>query len=161
MKFNSHKINFELPEDQQYFADILTNGDTENLDKNFHQFFDFRAPNIKRNEFNATKSSIKRLLIDKYGGQCILQISPKCSKNIELVIDHLIPLSSNKLNKKLHHMAHDIGKKVQTQSFGSNNDINLILACKKCNALKMNKLPDAYPIVRKLIIERAANITGE
>jgi len=53
----------------------------------------------------------------------------------------MIPLSSNVLNKKLRGTKPEKGKKTPTQSFGSNNFANFILACRRCNAYKMNKIP--------------------
>jgi 5-methylcytosine-specific restriction endonuclease McrA len=55
-------------------------------------------------------------------------------------LDHLIPLSSNELNKRLRALPR-VGKaKVARQSFGSNHADNLILACKRCNAFKKHRL---------------------
>lgn len=78
----------------------------------------------------------------------MLQFPDFCEGNETLEVDHLIPLSSNVLNKTLRHLKAAKGKKVQTQSFGSNHPDNLILACTRCNAFKKNRMPDAGLLVR-------------
>lgn len=65
--------------------------------------------------------------------------SDLCDIERGINVDHLIPLSSNKLNKELRQLKALKGKKVLTQSFGSNNLSNLVLACKKCNSYKKHR----------------------
>jgi len=60
--------------------------------------------------------------------------------NSSFAIDHIIPLSTNKLNKELRKVKPLPGRKVLTQSFGSNHINNLILACSKCNGYKKHRL---------------------
>ena len=127
------KIKFEYPEDYKYFKKLLCSLD-ELLEK-YSAFFDFRHPKIKRSEFNKINKKVREELINRYGKKCMLRYPDKCT-NTDFVVDHLIPLSSNKLNKLLRNIKAEKGKKVLTQSFGSNNMDNLIIACTKCNLHK-------------------------
>lgn len=127
-------MNFEFPEDEKFFADLLCKGRTSGL-KGFAQLFDFRSPDEKRREFNKLRRKLLSELAAAYGGECMLKLSV-CIGNRKLEVDHLIPLSSNELNKKIRRMLRSGKNKVVTQSFGSNHPDNLILACQKCNARK-------------------------
>lgn len=141
-------INFEYPEDREYFANLLANGDIEKLDRNFSDLFDFEHPAIKREKFNKIKKKILKELIEKYGNECQLKIHPDCSKELIFEPDHIIPLSSNELNKKLRGMSRFSSEKVERQSFGSNNMKNMVLACKRCNAFKKHKFLDKDVLLR-------------
>jgi len=55
-------------------------------------------------------------------------------------VDHYIPLSTNELNKKLRNLKAEPGKKVKSQSFGSNDLDNFTLACSRCNGFKKHKI---------------------
>jgi len=81
-------------------------------------------------------------LIEKYGIVCQLKIHGDCSKIEKFEIDHIIPLSSNELNKKLRGMTRFSIEKVERQSFGSNNMKNMTLVCRRCNAFKKHKFFD-------------------
>ena len=131
----NHK--FEYIEDKKYFDNHFEEygGIVENM-----QFFDFREPSEKRKEFNKIRGSIFKKLHTLYGNLCQLKLHNDCTNQGD-VIDHFIPLSSNKLNKQLRNIPAERGKKVKTQSFGSNNFSNFILACRRCNAHKQNKFP--------------------
>ncbi|MBI2669528.1 MAG: HNH endonuclease [Candidatus Yanofskybacteria bacterium] len=133
-------IQFQHPEDREFFANLLTGGDQEKLEKEFSDCFDFRHPAIKRWEFNKIKRKLLKELILKHGGKCQLRIHLDCSKDGKFEPDHIIPLSTNELNKKLRHMARTSSEKVPSQSFGSNDIKNLLLSCKRCNAYKKHKL---------------------
>lgn len=135
-------INFQYPEDREYFANLLANGDVEKLDRDFSELFDFEHPAIKREKFNKIKKKILKELIEKYGNECQLKIHPDCSKVQKFEPDHVIPLGSNELNKKLRTMTRFSSDKVEKQSFGSNNVRNMVLACKRCNAFKKHKFLD-------------------
>ncbi|MBK6989183.1 MAG: hypothetical protein IPH33_13745 [Bacteroidetes bacterium] len=63
-----------------------------------------------------------------------------CDISSGIVIDHLIPLSTNQLNKSLRKLAPVKGKKVATQSFGSNHIDNLVIACASCNNHKKHRI---------------------
>jgi len=82
---------------------------------------------------------------------CQLNLSNDCLGNQKLQVEHLIPLSSNKLNKRLRKRIAPPGKKVPTQSLGSNHISNLVLACEKCNRMKKHRLPDEFPEVIEII----------
>jgi len=141
-------IDFEYPEDGKYFRDLLcTPGD--GLDK-YLSLFDFRSPVIKRKEFNQQRAQLLADLLRQYGRVCQLHYSVKCDIDSGIEVDHLIPLSSNKLNKELRHLAAIPGMKVATQSFGSNHPSNLILACHACNSYKKHRLLERDQIMPKL-----------
>jgi 5-methylcytosine-specific restriction endonuclease McrA len=76
-----------------------------------------------------------------------LRCHPDCTE-IGVEVDHLIPLSSNVLNKKLRKMKGENKKKVPAQSFGSNDLSNFILACSRCNAFKKHRLPSSELLTR-------------
>lgn len=132
-------INFEYPEDREFFANLLTNGNINKLEE-FADMFDFRHPAIKRWEFNKTRKKVLANLLEKYSGKCQLKLHPDCSKEEIFEPDHIIPLSTNELNKKLRRMERTTSEKVPSQSFGSNHSTNLILACRRCNAFKKHKI---------------------
>lgn len=138
-------ISFEYPEDREYFANLLANGDVEKLE-NFADLFDFEHPAIKREKFNKIRKKVLKELVEKYNGKCQLCIHPDCNLESGVEVDHIIPLSSNELNKKLRNMTRFSAEKVQRQSFGSNNVRNFTLACERCNAFKKHKFfgPDLY-----------------
>lgn len=131
------KNSFKYPEDEKFFDGLFENHG--GVESNIHHF-DFRSPIEKRNEFNKIRNIIFKELHEKHGDVCQLNTHPDCENN-GTVIDHFIPLSSNKLNKKRGLKANP-GKKVKTQSFGSNDSRNFVLACRRCNALKQNGFPD-------------------
>jgi len=93
-------INFEYPEDQEYFTNLLANRDTEKLESDFSELFDFENPAIKREKFNKISKKVLKKLLDKYGNECQLKIHEDCSKVNKFEPDHIVPLSSNELNKK-------------------------------------------------------------
>jgi len=133
-------INFEYPKDQQYFIDLLAKGDLDLFNNKYINLFDFRDTGIKRKEFNSIRNKVFNNLIIKYGKECQLKLLDNCEIDNNLVVDHYIPLSTNELNKKLRKLKPEIGKKVKTQSFGSNHIDNFKLACSKCNAFKKHKI---------------------
>ncbi len=133
-------MNFEYPEDEEFFAKILCDGDIELFRQNFNDYFDFRDPLIKTREFKLIRNKVYEDLVKKYDGKCQLQIPGKCKTDKDFEIDHIIPLSSNQLNKEIRELKGVPGKKTATQSFGSNNKENLILACHACNGFKKNKI---------------------
>ena len=132
-------INFEYPEDAEFFANLLAEGDLKKVEKDFSEFFDFEDPTFKRKEFDKQSKKILAGLFAKYGRVCQLRLHIDCSNIIIFEPDHIIPLSSNELNKKIRRMTRFSTAKVEKQSFGSNNMMNLTLACKRCNAYKKNK----------------------
>jgi len=133
-------MEFEHPEDREFFANLLSGGNSERLEKEYADLFDFRHPAIKRWEFDKTSKKVLKELLEKYGEVCQLKLHPDCSKEKVWQTDHVIPLSTNELNKKLRHMGRTGKEKVLAQSFGSNHPRNLILSCKRCNAFKKHRL---------------------
>ena len=122
--------------DREYLRRLLCS-ESETLDA-FANLFDFRAPAVKRAEFNALKAEAFTILAQARGSRCELDYSPSCTRDRELQVDHLIPLSTNKLNK-LKNVVAGTGRKVASQSFGSNELRNLGLACRACNAMKKHE----------------------
>lgn len=62
-------IEFEYPEDQKFFEDLLIVDDFSDINQ-YRKMFDFRVPIIKRNEFNKIKNlrleSLKHIWIKMY-----------------------------------------------------------------------------------------------
>ena len=124
---------FDFDEDKIYFDALFE--EVGGLENN-SDYFDFRDPALKRKEFNKIAKVTREKLIEKYGSKCQLQLLDSCTNTPDHV-DHFIPLSSNELNKKLRNMGtlkiDGKLKKAPTQSFGSNNHLNFVLACANCN----------------------------
>jgi hypothetical protein len=94
---------FEHPEDELFFAKLIANGDVDRLRAEFIHLFDFRAPAIKRAEFGRVCKGLRASLLELYGPRCLLK-EPGYCQGIALPpnglqLDHIVPLSSNKLNK--------------------------------------------------------------
>lgn len=130
-------MEFEFKEDQDYFEKLLS-VESQTIE-NFIPLFDFRPVTEKRNEFNKHRNKLKELLISKHGAKCMLKLS-MCDMNSGIAIDHLIPLSTNQLNRTLRKLKPVKGKKVATQSFGSNHIDNLVIACANCNNHKKHRI---------------------
>ena len=131
---------FENPEDKLYLAKILSGGNIKKFEKDYKNNFDFRIVNVKRKEFNSMRNAVYRKLVNKYGKKCLLKLDKNCLKNKNLQVDHIIPLSSNILNKIVRKLKPENGRKVITQSLGSNHLDNLVLACSKCNGNKKHRI---------------------
>lgn len=143
-------MNFQHPEDQAYFEQLLTGADPTLSIHHFASLFDFRDPVIKRKEFNRIRDSVFSTLVDRYGLVCKLQLDV-CDPESGFAVDHLIPLSTNKLNKMLRSITPLKGKKVPAQSFGSNHLDNLVIACNRCNNRKKHRLLERERLMRILI----------
>lgn len=143
-------MQFEFPEDQEFFSHLLADGDTNQLVVAYSDLFDFRHPAIKRWEFDKVSKKVLRELIEKHNGECQLRIHPECSPSHGLEPDHIIPLSSNVLNKELRHLQRIENAKVVSQSFGSNHPRNLTLACRRCNGLKKHRILSGA-VIKKLL----------
>lgn len=141
---------FEFKEDMEYFEKLLCSG-SQTIDQYIH-LFDFRSADEKRKQFNKEKSKLKEELISKDGGKCMLKLS-MCDINSGITIDHLIPLSTNQLNKSLRKISPLKAKKVATQSFGSNHIDNLVIACANCNNHKKHRILDQKVIARILAVK--------
>lgn len=94
-------------------------------------------------------------LIAAHGRKCFIGYPELCALSSGIAVDHLIPLSSNKLNKELRRVAPKPGKKIRTQSFGSNHLRNLIIACSNCNNHKKHRFlePDHLKQLMKIKFE--------
>ena len=138
-------LAFKYPEDKRFFVDLFANGSEKRFESEFSDYFDFRHPAIKREEFNKIRKRVLKDLLVKYGEECQLRLHPDCSKVTIFEPDHIIPLSTNELNKNLRHMERAGVKKVARQSFGSNHSKNLTLACKRCNAFKKHRISWLIP----------------
>lgn len=141
-------VQFDHIEDQAFFAELLCDGDEDVFETRFSHCFDFRDPRVKRAEFDVQKIKLKALILERYGRKCMLQYPGICEGSTKLLLDHFIPLSSNVLNKTLRHISSEKGRKVKTQSFGSNHPDNFVLACPRCNAFKKHRMPDAELLAR-------------
>jgi len=141
-------IPFENEEDRSFFAQLLSKGDEKKLQEQFFDYFDFRSPEIKRKEFNSLRKKLLPILLKRDKGICQLGLIG-CEGYQNLVVDHFVPLSSNKLNRKIRGLKTHNGKKPVSQSFGSNNIKNLMIACDHCNSLKKHRFLN--PTTRELI----------
>ena len=132
-------LKFEHPEDRDFFQDLFES--IGGVDK-FEDLFDFADPSEKRKAFSSIRNQVYDELVAEYGDVCMLRYHADCSDKAEQV-DHLIPLSSNNLNKSIRKIKGVNGKKTPTQSFGSNKKRNFVISCARCNAAKKNNLPNA------------------
>lgn len=130
-------INFKYQENKDFFVKLFNT--TESLIDQFGDYFDFREVDVKRKEFNLDRKGLLEEIVKERGLKCELGISKNCDLASGIQIDHFIPLSTNELNKKLRNATHEIGRKVTSASYGSNNKENLLLACKNCNYLKKHR----------------------
>ena len=132
METNISKPDFEYPEDEHFFDFLLG----ENIF--FSDQFDFSDPTAKRRVFDGLKKRAMETMIEQGRTHCELQLIEDCDSS-KLVIDHIIPLSSNELNKHLRKMVAPVGMKVPAQSLGSNHPSNFLVACEKCNSFKKHR----------------------
>jgi 5-methylcytosine-specific restriction endonuclease McrA len=137
---DNRALDFAYPEDREFFCDLLAEGDADCFERDFWHYFDFNSPDIKRREFNRLRKKILLQLLDNHGESCRLNIHPDCSIEKSWDVDHIVPLSTNELNKKIRNLPRVGRAKVRSQSFGSNHPDNLILACTRCNAYKKHRL---------------------
>lgn len=132
---------FTYPEDRDFFCNLLAGGDLVLFEEKFSDLFDFRHPAIKRWEFDKTSKQVLVGLLQKYGEVCQLQLHPDCSIEKKWEPDHIIPLSSGELQRKLRHLkTNPDGSKPESLSYGSNHPRNITLACKRCNAFKKHRI---------------------
>ena len=130
-------MSFKYKNDEMFFKKML---EFLNIDT-FLTLFDFSEPIEKRKEFNKIKKKFYDQLMLKQQGECYLAFNSICDVSKGYQIDHMIPLSTNILNKNLRNLkSTDKNKKVQSESYGSNHINNLILTCKSCNQNKKHKL---------------------
>ena len=72
--------------------------------------FDFRIPEIKRKEFNKIRNQKLESLKAQFGIRCMLSLDV-CDLESGIAVDHLIPISSNILNKEIRRLKAEKGKK--------------------------------------------------
>tara|TARA_R110002020_G_scaffold52867_3_gene148301 strand:+ start:103 stop:549 length:447 start_codon:yes stop_codon:yes gene_type:complete len=145
-------IKFEYPEDQLYFEKLLLHNGFSNI-MDFANMFDFRLPEIKRKEFNRIRNNRLEELKSIHGLRCMLNLHC-CDLSSGVAVDHLIPISTNKLNKVLRNLKAEKGKKVKTQSFGSNHIDNLVIACNNCNNYKKHRILESNEMIPILIAKK-------
>jgi 5-methylcytosine-specific restriction endonuclease McrA len=136
-------MKFKYPEYYQFFRDQICE-EGEDLSK-YASLFDFREPpSIKRRELRGREyEQAWEELEKRFGRRCQLQYIEDCETDNPVAIDHIIPVSSNVLNKHLRKSKPLVaGKKIPTESFGSNDISNLVLACAKCNSNKKHRFLD-------------------
>jgi hypothetical protein len=143
-------MQFEFEEDRAFFEALLCD-ETHILDQ-YQDLFDFRPASVKRGEFNSMRNKIKTELIRQHGNQCMVNY-PICDIQSGIEIDHLIPLSTNQLNKSLRNISAQKGKKVVTQSFGSNHSTNFLVVCSKCNNHKKHRILDREKMLAILLAQ--------
>ncbi len=141
-------MHFQYPEDKAYFVALLCE-EGESL-ATYATLFDFRPLAMKRQDFQAQRATLLQQLRAIYGGRCQLQFPERCNIDSGITIDHIIPLASNKLHKEVRGMFGTPGKKVPSQSFGSNHINNLIIACRACNNAKKHRLLERH-ILKQLL----------
>ena len=95
-------ISFQNKEDEEFFSKLLNQ--KEVLNSNYKVLFDFRDPMIKRKEFNKKRNELFKQLKLTFGESCSLKLDC-CDVSSGFVIDHVIPLSSNILNKNLRDVS--------------------------------------------------------
>jgi len=120
----------------------------------------------KCRDFERIRSERFAQLSRQFGARCLLQFAPDCDPAGGLVVDHLIPISSNKLNKRLRAAsarrdASGLLRKAPPQSFGSNHPRNCVLACHNCNSLKQNGFLDPVTYRRVITEMRAFETTDQ
>lgn len=143
-------MHFDFPADEAFFHELLC--DPEESLSQYYTLFDFRDSTVKRKEFNRYRAKLFAQLLQAYGCACQLQFPSICTSNGTIVVDHIIPLSSNTLNKRIRNLVSVPGRKVPAQSFGSNHFANLAIACSRCNAYKKNNFLERDHL--KLVLQR-------
>lgn len=133
-------FGFTYKADYNYFLNKLSGGSEELFKRKFLKLFDFRNPAIKRREFNLMRDKIYKKLVSKHGEKCQLNLCADCGRQKVFDVDHYIPLSSNKLNKLFRKIKPLPGRKILSQSLGSNDIANFRLACHGCNSFKKHKI---------------------
>jgi hypothetical protein len=146
-------LEFQHPKYRAFFERMLCrDGETLAI---YADLFDLGPVPAKRSAFARIRTARLNQLVERFGRVCMLRFAPDCNVASGLCLDHLVPLSSNKLNRELlaastFHDADGNFRKAPTESFGSNGSRNLILACTNCNSFKQNKFLDSATVARAL-----------
>ena len=93
------KLEFQNSKYRAFFEQLLCEAG-EDLDL-YADLFDLGPVAPKRSAFGRIRNARLRALIGRFGRFCMLRFAPDCDVASGLCVDHLIPLSSNKLNKDL------------------------------------------------------------
>ncbi len=144
-------IEFEFEEDRKFFENLILGSKDDSLE-DYSMLFDFRHKEIKRREFNKIRNQVFKELIAQDGLECQLHFDC-CDENSGYAVDHLIPLTTNKLNKEIRKLPPELKKKVVSQYFGSNQIYNLVIACNNCNNFKKHKFP-TKDLIQKILKNR-------
>jgi 5-methylcytosine-specific restriction endonuclease McrA len=142
-------LTFPFPDQERFFRDLLC-VPGEDLSR-YADLFDFRDPRIKDDEFGRIKRKAWIDLEKQYGRICQLLYSPLCTPENATHVDHVIPRKSNILHRKrtgLHSMGN--GRKVPSESLGSNEMVNLVPACAACNKNKKHRFLNKASMLRIL-----------
>ena len=142
----SPSLQFEFLEDRLFFEILFQ--DVGFLDSWAH-LFDFTHQDQKRASFNKIRNQAFSKLMAQPKPICYLAYPDICTV-IPEAIDHIIPLSSNILNK-LRGVEAKSGKKVRTQSIGSNHPHNFALACARCNNHKKHRFLGSGHLARVIL----------
>lgn len=143
----SNTLEFEFLEDRLFFENLFR--EIGPLDS-WEHLFDFTRLDQKRANFKKLRNQALSKLMVYSGSTCLLAYPDICTV-IPEAIDHIIPLSSNILNKRRGVKAKP-GKKVQTQSIGSNHPDNFALACARCNNHKKHRFLEPEHLARVILI---------
>mgnify|MGYP002479338051 CR=1 FL=1 len=138
-----------------FFEELLCR-DGETL-ANYAHFFDFRPAHVKRAEFNRSRKKLLSYLIKRDGWLCQLGLIDERNLAAGCQVDHLIPLSTNVLNIKIKKTRPAPGRKVASESFGSNDPDNLVIACKFCNGRKKHNFLKTSEMHRILCLRNSAS----
>jgi hypothetical protein len=115
--------------------------------------FDFETPSgVKR----ASTPKLADVVHFRGTDRCMLEVPPHvntrgrsvCCAGRAEVVDHVVPLSSNRLRKALRVDA-EAGRKVPTQEIGSAHMSNLVGACRACNGRKHQTLEGS--LIRRIL----------
>ncbi len=115
--------------------------------------FDFEtASRVKR----ANTAKLDDVVQFRGTDRCMLEMPPHvntrgrtvCCTGRAEVVDHVVPLTSNRLRKELG-VAAEAGRKVATQEIGSAHMSNLVGACMACNGRKVQTLNGS--LIRRIL----------
>jgi 5-methylcytosine-specific restriction endonuclease McrA len=115
--------------------------------------FDFETPSSVKRAITSKRADV---FLFRGTDRCMLEMPPHvstrgrsvCCTGRAEVVDHVVPLSSNRLRKELR-VAAEPGRKVPTQEIGSAHMSNLVGACKACNNRKLQSLNG--PMIRRIL----------
>jgi len=144
----NHPLEFKFLEDRLFFETLFQ--DVGPLDSWAH-LFDFTHQDQKRANFNKIRDQTFSKLMAQPQPVCHLAYPGICTE-IPEAIDHIIPLSSNILNK-LRGIEAKPGKKVKTQSIGSNHPHNFALACARCNNHKKHRFLEPAHLASVILVK--------